>query len=442
MGSTGGVRALAGVLTAGVVIAQAMGCGSVAGGGSGQASGMLPYPPDADHEPTAAAASTGAVFNRALDWPVSPGRLASIAGQLTSAGQVDVYDIGPVYPGDHVHVEVLGSASLDAAVAVLDQKQDVLITNDDRSYYGGLVDPLAEAVLHHASARCYVAVAVSPKGATGGGYTLEVLLTEEEPADPPEAQHVYLNFDGADEVRIGSRPPIDVPVFDAASIDAAFAGRTEEVIDHLLAMVRDDYTGLNVYFRSSRDGPPPDGSYTTLHFGQFDSDLLGVAENIDEYNLDVSQEAVIFADTFAAFSVLDPSVEEISQALANVASHEAGHLLGLYHCADSRAVMDVTASLRQMLGDQSFMRAPLHQEYFPVGYQDALRTLIENVGGDLSGAKQAAAAQLAARSRWYDGGSGPPARATHVFGTCQRCVDRKAKRPQKHRGFEGLNLDR
>ena len=37
MGSTGGVRALAGVWTAGVVIAQARGGGSVAGGGSEQA---------------------------------------------------------------------------------------------------------------------------------------------------------------------------------------------------------------------------------------------------------------------------------------------------------------------------------------------------------------------------------------------------------------------
>ena len=182
---------------------------------------------------------------------------------------------------------------------------------------------------------------------------------------------------------------------------------------------------------------------TGLRRPEFDPNLLGVAENIDEYNLDTSQEAIIFADTFAAFSVLNPSVEEISQALANVASHEAGHLLGLYHCVDFRAVMDVTASLRQMLGDQSFVRAPMHQEYFPVGYQNALRMLIENVGGDLSVAKQATAARLAARPSWYDGGSGPPARADLIFGTCPRCLDRKAKRYQKHRRrLEGLNLDR
>ena len=198
-------------------------------------------------------------------------------------------------------------------------------------------------------------------------------------------------------------------------------------------MVRADYEGLNVYFHSSRDGPPPDEAYSTLHFGQYDRDLLGVAENIDEYNLDVSQAAIIFTDTFAAFAVLNPSVEEIAQALANVASHETGHLLGLYHCTDTRAVMDVTASLRQMLGDQSFARAPLQDEYFPVGYQDAVQMLIENVGGDPTLAKQAAAAQLTQRSSWYDLPDGPPARARNSFSTCLQSLNQKARR------FKGSN---
>ncbi len=422
MGSTGVVRALAAVWTAGVAGVVLTGCGSA---------GVTPATAEAagaaaiEHEAPAAAGG-GDPFVAAVSWPASPGRLASLTGQLSSTGQVDVYDLGPVYAGDRIHVEVYGSGALDAAVAVLDEDQNVLITNDDRSYYGGLIDPLAEALVQHASAKCYVAVSVSPLGNTAGAYTLEVLLTEDPVPAPPETQHVYLNFEGADEVVIGGRPAVDVPVFDAASIDAAFAGHTDEIIDLMLSKVRADYTGLNVVFHSSREDPPPAEPYSTLHFGQFDAELLGVAENVDEFNLDTEQQAIIFADTFGAFSVANPSVEEIAQALANVASHETGHLLGLYHCADPREVMDVTATLRQMLADQSFSRAPLHAEYFPVGYQDAVQVLIENVGGDLAVAKEAAAAQQVSRSSWYDADPGPPARSQHIFGTCSRCLHDKA----------------
>jgi hypothetical protein len=430
MGSAGVVRALAGALATCAISAASAGCGSAASSASAQTTGAIPGASTETYEPPAAAAS-GDPFAAAIYWPITPGRWSSLSGQLRSTGQIDVYDVGPVYAGDQLHVEVVGSGTLDAAVAVLDRNQDVLLTNDDRSYYGGLVDPLAKAIILHGSDRCYVAVAVSPKAGAVGSYTLQVLLTEDLPPAAPDEQVVYLNFDGAEDVIIGTRPALDVPPFDAALIDSSYDGHTAEIIDNLVAMVRQDYAGLNVRFHSSWDGPPPAEPHTTLHFGQFDAELLGVAENVDEYNLAVSQEAIIFTDTFAAFSVLEPSVEEISQALANVTSHETGHLLGLYHCADARALMDVTASLRQMLGDQAFMRAPLHDEYFPAGYQDSLQTLAENVGGDLVAAKEASAFQLGERSRWYDQASGPPARSRNVFSTCPRCLHRKADRYQR-----------
>ncbi len=431
MGSAGVVRAGLGGLIAVAVVAVGTGCGSATSSASGEEVGPLPATNDYVYEPPAEAA-TGDPFASAVDWPLTPGKWASIGGRIFSTGQIDVYSIGAVYRGDQLHVEVLASTSLDAAVAVLDDQQDILITNDDRSYYGGLVDPLAKAKVLHSSQECYVAVAVSPKAGGVGGYTLEVLLTEEEPPDAAEGQQVYLNFDGMDNVRIGSRPPVDVPVFDAAAIDESFAGYTDEIIDNVVALMQQDYTGLNIHFHSSRDEPPPDGPHSVLHFGEFDDELLGVAENVDEYNLSISQNAVIFTDTFGAFSVLDPSVEEISQALANVASHEAGHLLGLYHSADARGIMDVTASLRQMLGDQSFLRSPLHEEYFPAGFQDSLQMLVENIGGDLVLAKQAAAAQLENRAKWYDAVPGPPARARQVFSSCSRCLHDKASQHQKH----------
>lgn len=383
---------------------------------------------EGDTEATAGVA-TGDPFAKTIPWLVTPGVRSSLAGTLGSSEQVDVFDIGPAYAGDRLHVEVLASAELDAVLAVFDADQNLMIANDDRSYYGGLTDPLADAVVMHDTPGCLVAVSTSPTALSSGAYTLELLLTEDEAPAPPAPQRVYLNFDGASGVTIGTRPPVEVPVFDAASIDPSFAGNSGQIADNVVAMVREDFTGLDVQFYSSRDGSPPAEPYTTIHFGAYDAALLGIAENVDEYNEQPSQQAIVFVDTFAAFAVLEPSVEEISQALTNVASHETGHLLGLQHTCDTRSIMDITANLRQMLGDQSFSRSPLNPaDVFPIGYQDAPRLLFESVGGNLAVARQASFMKRIAPQTWYDEGVGPAARDRLIFGTCGHYIRAKAKR--------------
>lgn len=408
---------------------QLAGCGAPRSASAAPSDPVEGSPPttNGDTEPGAPAA-TADPSAEYYTWSIEPEARAIVSGTLYGAQQVDVFDVGPVYVGDRLHVEVTAEPPLDAAIAVLDQDENVLIANDDRSYYNGMLDPLADVRILHDSAHLYVAVSASPAAPSAGSYTLEALLTEETAPGPPEVQRVYLNFEGAADVVIGSRPAVDVPVFDAGTIDPVFAGYEAEIIEQLVANVREDYTGLNVEFYCSREGPPPPEPYTTVHFGTYDPGLLGVAENIDEYNVQPSQDAIVFVDTFAVFAVLNPTVEEIAQALANVASHEAGHLLGLYHTADAHEIMDITANLRQMLGDQYFARSPLHAEVFPTGYQDAVQTLVDNVGGDLDQARSAASAQRNMRAKWYDGGDGPPARDQHVFGACGRCLAAKAKR--------------
>jgi hypothetical protein len=155
--------------------------------------------------------------------------------------------------------------------------------------------------------------------------------------------------------------------------------------------------------------------------GSYDAALLGVADNVDAYNSRLEQSAIVFVDTFEVFGVLNPSVDEMADALANVTSHEIGHLLGLQHTRDPLGIMDITASLRQMLAPQTFRASALHPETFRVGFQNGPRSLLEAVGA--SGESSAkSGADLPVRDPWYDEGSSIPARLYGAFGSgCLKC---------------------
>jgi hypothetical protein len=162
---------------------------------------------------------------------------------------------------------------------------------------------------------------------------------------------------------------------------------------------------------------------TRVYFGTYDPALLGVASGIDEFNGTYGQEAIVFVHTFAAFEPLKPTVEEIAHALANVASHEIGHLLGLVHTRDRHGIMDVTASLGDLLANQHFSFSPLYEEVFPIGSQDAVQSLVYAVGGDEELAYQAAADARANTSLMQKRSFGPPAREYLQFSTCSLVED-------------------
>jgi hypothetical protein len=173
----------------------------------------------------------------------------------------------------------------------------------------------------------------------------------------------------------------DVLGFDAADLGEPYAGATEAVKAAIVAAMREDYAGYNVTVLSSDDGPPPtNGAYATLHFGGYDTRLLGLADNVDQYNADRWQNAIIYVGSFADFSVMGLDAEEMGQMVGNVASHEFGHLLGLFHTSLPEDIMDTTGTAWDLAGDQSFLRGPLEQSVFPVGYENSPQRLAETVG--------------------------------------------------------------
>jgi hypothetical protein len=77
---------------------------------------------------------------------------------------------------------------------------------------------------------------------------------------------------------------------------------------------------------------------------------------------------------------LNPTLQQIATAIGNVATHEFGHLVGLYHTRDATEVMDITGSAQSLLRDQTLHDAPLERSVFPIGRQDPYLLLMAALG--------------------------------------------------------------
>ena len=109
-------------------------------------------------------------FGNMLVLELKDGVGASIAGWIDAPGEVMTYNIGEMFPGDQLVVEVNAvTEGFDPAVAVFDADQNWLDLNDDRHYYNRLLDPYVQFVCRDYRAQCYVVVASSVRSDTTGG---------------------------------------------------------------------------------------------------------------------------------------------------------------------------------------------------------------------------------------------------------------------------------
>jgi len=304
-----------------------------------------------------------------------------LGGNIAANGSLDfdVFDLGSAEAGDRVVADLAASAGSDIVLGLFNEDANLLGYVD---YSRGTLAPgRIDLVLHESVETLYAVAGTRSVSQANRLYSVGVSITPNVGIPQPSPQLVVLNFIGASGVRIGRQLPVNVPPFDVATVDARLAGKTQEVIQSILQMVREDYAGLNVAFYLAGDPNIPAGDLTVIHFGTYSDRYLGLADNVDPFNRDSTQNAIIYTDTFSLFSTLWPTQEQIAQVLANVTSHELGHLLGLRHTADIKDIMDITASARQMLFDQWHKVADLHSSIMSIGYQDAPTMLSWCVGG-------------------------------------------------------------
>ncbi|MBI5803885.1 matrixin family metalloprotease, partial [Candidatus Pacearchaeota archaeon] len=313
--------------------------------------------------------------------------LQSLTAKINNMNDVDVFKINRVFSvGEKIKLEAspISNTEADITAAVFDEDEDVLYANDDRSFYGGLRDPFIEFTLRENHDYLYFAIANSPRSKVSDyDYLSTASFSNIGERDVDEnLQRILLDFDGARGIRIAQRPAVDVPrLQDSIFLNEEYPGQIDEIKNLIVEKVKESYADYNVEIYTT-DGEIPTTPYTTVYFGTYDPKSLGVSDNIDAFNLAKKQNAIVFIETFGAFESLNPSVEEITYAISNTASHEIGHLLGLYHTKDPTDIMDITATFTQTMRRQEFKRAPLLDDSagFPIGYQNSPKTLERNVG--------------------------------------------------------------
>lgn len=320
-------------------------------------------------------------FGQALDLILNSSGIGRIQGTIGTDDDIDVYDLGPVEPGDRIRVDLNGYGSLDAAIAIFDDMGRLFAENDDRNPALNQLDPFLNEVVRHEGTNYYLAVGSAPLGPSTGSYSASVVISRGEPVPPPKAQPVVLDFNGG-SIYIPGDQTYTVGVFNTGDIDPAYAGMTTSVKRQIVATVEHDFAGLALELYTTDGSLPPAGTASsTVLFGGSSPGILGISQAVDPYNGDATDEAIIFTNSFrpSLFGrVL--TAQELGEAIGNVAAHEMGHLLGLNHVADPTDLMDTTGSPSTLLDDQVFKNSVLDWTVWPFGTQNGLLLLMEILG--------------------------------------------------------------
>ncbi len=320
---------------------------------------------------------------------------AVVTGTIIDDLDPHFFDLGSLDAGDRIIVDVdTPDSDLDAAVAIFDEYHDLFRANDDEDSDAGFVDPYIDEIVRHASNKYVVAIARSSlKPAVFGSYRMQITVQRGGIAPVRQAQTILLDFDGG-SVTTADGTVLSVGAFDAANIDSAYDGLTDEIKASIITTFAARFERFDlIILNTDDDTPPEDGNFSTVSFGGANESFGNIAyetfgltmSGTDPYNRDPTDDAIVFTDSFKpSLFAGPPSVDQLGLVIANVAAHEVGHLLGLDHVKFNRSLMRFV-NLSVFLEELDFERNIVADEVFldlPVdaAWQDAEQLLREVLG--------------------------------------------------------------
>jgi len=310
---------------------------------------------------------TGGDFPSATSLKLDDEGKVMLASSL-SGEKFDVYDLGPVSAGDEIIVAIQPAAgsALDPIAALFDANEELFALNDDVNY-PSRIDSAIDEIVREGSPRFYLCVS---KYQEPGSYEGTVRILRGQVIPTPGAQYMLLNFNGGTVTIPSEGGPITVGAFDAADIDAGYAGQTSVIKAKIVETLRQNYTRFHIQIVTSDDPAPPTDCKSTIYFGGSNDLKFGVAQSVDQSNRNQCDDGIVFTNDFDKPFFPHPTAEGIGIAIGNVAAHEAGHLLGLNHVADVADLMDSTGTASTLLADQEFKTSVLVSQIFPTGKQN------------------------------------------------------------------------
>jgi len=319
-------------------------------------------------------------FDTAVILPNSMANLLTFEGRIDRLEDIDVFSLGRLGAGDLVRIDLIRvDPTFRPSVALFDHGKIIILEDDRYSDATIHVPAFLDAPIRRASDGYSLAICPQREAPTLGAYRLDVTIDQgAAPSAAGVGQTVLLAFHGGTL----SRPLFGVRTvapFDAERIALEYAGTDPSIIRSIVETMADNFAGYDVTFVTSDEAAelrPPE--YSVVLFGSSHDALLGASVNVDEFNRNPADDAVVFTEAFVPrlFGPA-PLPEELGVAIGNVASHEVGHLLGLQHVVGDNALMDERSNGPALLRDRAFGTAPLSATVFPIGKQDAPRLLAD-----------------------------------------------------------------